>query len=269
VTQRRRRVVLGAMWRPPYVYRWVGLLAVVGLFAGVTAVVLLDRGPATALAAGPVVAVPADAVAAPPPARPRPGGGLLSVARPGGKVVALTFDDGPAADTPAILDVLARNHVTATFCEIGQQARARPDLVRRVVAAGHRLCNHTITHDPGIGTRTPAVMDKQLRASRDVLVRASGGADVDYFRAPEGRWTPTLLARSAADGMQPLGWTVDTLDWTRPGTPAIVAAVQHHVRPGAIILFHDGGGPRDQTVRAVAQLIPWLRAQGYSFVFPT
>ncbi|MCD2194934.1 polysaccharide deacetylase family protein [Actinomycetospora endophytica] len=248
--------------------RWAGLWAVVGLVVGVASVVLLDRGPATTLAAGPVVVVPVDAAAA-APARPRPSGGLLSVARPGGKVVALTFDDGPAADTPRILDVLARNDVTATFCEIGQQARARPDLVRRVVAAGHRLCNHTITHDPAIGTRTPAVMDTQLRASRDMLVSASGGADVDYFRAPEGRWTPTLLSRSAQAGMQPLGWTVDTRDWTRPGTAAIVASVERGVRPGAIILFHDGGGPRGQTVQALQQLIPRLRAQGYSFVFPS
>lgn len=267
---RRRCVILRPVSRPPYVYRWAGLLAVVGLVVGVASVVPLDRGPATTLASGPVLEVPADAVAAPSSERPRPGPGLLSaVARPAGKVVALTFDDGPAADTPRVLDVLARYHVHATFCEIGRQARARPDLVHRVVAAGHRLCNHTVTHDPGIGTRPPAVMDSQLRAGRDVLVSASDGADVDYFRAPEGRWTPTLLTRAALAGMQPLGWTVDTRDWTRPGTAAIVASVQRGVRPGAIILFHDGGGPRGQTVQALEQLIPRLQAQGYSFVFPS
>jgi peptidoglycan/xylan/chitin deacetylase (PgdA/CDA1 family) len=78
-----------------------------------------------------------------------------------------------------------------------------------------------------------------------------------------------LTRLSAQDGMQSLGWTVDTRDWTRPGTPAIVGSVERQVRPGAIILFHDGGGPRDQTVAAVGQLIPWLRSHGYSFVFPT
>ena len=81
-------------------------------------------------------------------------------------------------------------------------------------------------------------------------------------------WTPALVRMSAQDGMQPLGWAIDTRDWTRPGAPALVDAVKRHVRPGAIILFHDGGGPRDQTVAAVGQLLPWLRAQGYSFVLP-
>jgi peptidoglycan-N-acetylglucosamine deacetylase len=256
------------------VRRWAGLLAVVGLVAGLSAVALHDRGPTTVPDAGPVVGIAvddvADMTASPSPVRPRPAPALLSVARPRGKVVALTFDDGPTAtDTPQVLALLARDHVTGTFCEIGQQARAQPALVRRVVAAGNRLCDHTITHDPAIGTRAPGVMDRQLRASRDVLVAASGGADVDYFRAPEGKWTPTLTRLSAQDGMQSLGWTVDTLDWTRPGTPAIVGSVERQVRPGAIILFHDGGGPRDQTVAAVGQLIPWLRSHGYSFVFPT
>ena len=261
------------MLRPPYVYRWAGLLAVVGLFVGVTAVVLLDEGPATALAAGPVIAVPsvtAVDAAAPVAAPPRVDPTLLSAARAHGKVVSLTFDDGPDGRyTPQILRLLAQNHATATFCQIGGQARSQPALVRRVVAAGHRLCNHTITHDEGLGTHTPRVMDQQLRVSRDVLAAAAGGADVDYFRAPGGNWTPTMLRLSAQNGMQPLGWTVDTRDWTRPGSAAIVATVKRQVHPGAIILFHDGGGPRDQTVSAVAQLLPWLRAQGYSFVFPT
>jgi peptidoglycan/xylan/chitin deacetylase (PgdA/CDA1 family) len=194
---------------------------------------------------------------------------VLATTRATGKVVALTFDDGPSVRyTPQILAVLARNHVPATFCEIGQQARAQPALVRRVVAGGHRLCDHTITHDPTIGTHRPAVMDQQLRASRDV-VAAAGGTDVGYFRAPDGNWTPTLVRLSAQDGMQPLGWTVDPRDWSRPGVATIVRTVQTHVRPGAVVLLHDGGGPRDQTVQAVTQLIPWLRAQGYSFVFPS
>lgn len=203
------------------------------------------------------------------PARPSPTPAVLTTARAPGKVVALTFDDGPTPQyTPQILAVLAREHVPATFCEIGQQARAQPALVRRVVAEGHRLCDHTITHDPAIGTHRPSVIDQQLRASRDVVATA-GATDIDYFRAPNGIWTPTLVRLSAQDGMQPLGWSVDPRDWSRPGVAAIVRTVQTHVRPGAVVLLHDGGGPRDQTVAALAQLIPWLRAQGYSFVLPS
>jgi peptidoglycan/xylan/chitin deacetylase (PgdA/CDA1 family) len=263
VVRRRGRVFPGRALRPPHPSPWIGVLAVVGLVGTVTAVVWLGGTPTTTAAAGTIT----DVAGAPAVPRPRPA--VLTAARAGGKVVALTFDDGPTARyTPQILDVLARNHVVATFCEIGQQARVQPALVRRVVAGGNRLCDHTITHDPRIGTRPPDVIDQQLRSSRDVLRAASGGADVGYFRAPEGRWTPALVRWSAQDGMQPLGWAIDTRDWTRPGTPAIVDSVKRHVRPGAVILFHDGGGPRDQTVAAVRQLIPWLRAQGYSFVLP-
>lgn len=269
----RRRVILRQIVSPPYVYRWAGLLAVVAVFAGVTAVVLLDRGPATTLAAGPGLAVPVVGPpivpAAPAPARPAIVPTLLTTTNAGGRTVALTFDDGPdPATTPQILDLLARHDMKAVFCMVGEQARAHPDLVRKVVAAGHRLCNHTITHDPGIGVRSPDVMDRQLQASRDVLVQASGGADVDLFRAPEGRWSPELIRMSAKDGMRALGWTVDPLDWTTPGTAAVVQQVQQRMHPGAVVLLHDGGGPRGQTVAAVRQLLPWLDDQGYSAVLP-
>ncbi|MDL5156785.1 polysaccharide deacetylase family protein [Actinomycetospora termitidis] len=259
--------------RPPYIYRWAGLLTIVGLLVGVTAVVLLDRGPSTTLAAGPVVELPvatAPAVVPLAPVRPAIAPTLLTTTGGGGKAVALTFDDGPdPATTPRILDLLAQHRVHAVFCMVGQAARAHPDLVRRVVAEGHRLCNHTITHDPGIGARTPDVMNRQLQASRDMLVQASGGADVDYFRAPEGKWSPALVRTSAQDGMRALGWTVDPLDWTTPGAAAIVTRVQQRMHPGAVVLLHDGGGPRAQSVAAVEQLLPWLADRGYSFVLPT
>ncbi|HSK59779.1 MAG TPA: polysaccharide deacetylase family protein, partial [Actinomycetospora sp.] len=81
-------------------------------------------------------------------------------------------------------------------------------------------------------------------------------------------WTPALDEMSARTGMRPLGWSVDTLDWTQPGVDAIVNSVKQSVHPGAIVLFHDGGGPREQTVEAVRQLLPWLQEQGYEFSFP-
>ena len=256
----------GRALRPPHPNRWAGFLALVGLLSAALALASRDGAPTMTIEAGTITGVVA---AAPAPSPPRPSPTLVTVTRTGGKVVALTFDDGPTTRyTPQVLDVLARYQVPATFCQIGQLAQAQPALVRRVVGAGHRLCDHTTTHDTRLATRPPGVVDQQLRTSRELLRIASGGADVAYFRAPAGRWSPTLLRLSAQDGMQSLGWTIDTRDWTRPGTPAIVDAVERHVRPGAIILLHDGGGPRDQTVAAVTQLIPWLRAQGYSIVLP-
>jgi len=241
------------------------VLAVVVLFSTVLTLASHDGLPTTAVGAGTIVGV----VAVSPAPAPGPTPTLLSSIGGRGKVVALTFDDGPTTRyTPQVLDVLARYRVPATFCEVGQLAQAQPALVRRVVAAGHRLCDHTTSHDTRLATRPAGVIDQQLRTSREILRIASGGADVACFRAPAGRWSPTLERLSAQDGMQSLGWTIDTRDWTRPGTPAIVDAVERHVRPGAIILLHDGGGPRDQTIAAVSQLIPWLRAQGYSIVLP-
>lgn len=277
----RRRVILRQILSPPYIHRWAGLLTVVAMFTGVTAVVLADVEVGSVLATGrettaavveAPAAVPAAAPAAPAPqALPAVLPALLSSMTGDGRRVALTFDDGPDPRfTPEILDLLAEHHAPATFCMIGEQAVAHPDLVHRVVAAGHRLCNHTFTHDAGVGHRTPEVMDQQLRASRDALAGVAGPeVPISYFRAPEGAWSVPLQRTAAREGMRPLGWSVDPLDWTTPGADAIVTRVEHGAHPGAVVLFHDGGGPREQTVAAVRELLGWLEDQGYSFVLPT
>jgi peptidoglycan/xylan/chitin deacetylase (PgdA/CDA1 family) len=188
VLSQRQRVILRQILSPPYIYRWAGLLTVMAMFAGATAVVLSDvqvgsvlaTGRGTSAAADDAPARPAPVAAAPTPvprapAIPAAAPTLLSSMGGGVRNVALTFDDGPdPAFTSEILDLLAERHISATFCMVGQQAIAHPDLVRRVVAEGHRLCNHTFTHDAGIAMRTPEVMDEQLRASRDALVRVAG-----------------------------------------------------------------------------------------------
>lgn len=282
----RQRVILRQVVSPPYIYRWAGLLTTIGLMVGVTVVVLSDLGAPAVLATGASPAVAsgpagtparrvedAPALGMPGQARPAITPSVLSVTttttdRP---TVALTFDDGPtAAYTPQVLDVLAAHHVQATFCMIGNQAVAEPALVQRVVAAGHRLCDHTFTHDATVSVSDEDLMRSQLgRSHRSLATVVNPPATVDYFRAPEGKWSPELDRVAARTGMRPLGWSVDTKDWTRPGVAAIVASVQQSVHPGAVILFHDGGGPREQTVEAVRQLIPWLQQQGYEFTFPT
>jgi peptidoglycan-N-acetylglucosamine deacetylase len=281
----RQRVILRQIVSPPYIYRWAGLLTTIGLLVGVTAVVLSDVGAPAVVASGtsPAVAsgpagIPArtseDAPARGMPGEARPAitSSLLSVTstttdRP---TVALTFDDGPSTFTPQVLDILAEHQVRATFCMIGNQAVAEPAMVQRVLAAGHRLCDHTFTHDATVGSVDTALMSQQLgRSHHSLATVVNPPATVDYFRAPEGKWSPQLDRVAAATGMRPLGWSVDTLDWTQPGVAAIVASVQRSVHPGAVILFHDGGGPREQTVAALQQVIPWLQDQGYEFTFPT
>jgi peptidoglycan-N-acetylglucosamine deacetylase len=283
----RQRVILRQIVSPPYIYRWAGLLTTVGLVVGVTVVVLADAGRETVLAGSAAPAVSAGApagirarTAEDAPARGMPGfarpaitSSLLTVTDTGTDrpAVALTFDDGPTPEyTPQVLDLLAQYGAKATFCTIGNQAVAYPDLMRRIIAEGHRLCDHTMTHDATVGFNAHDLMTSQLSTSRSTIAGViDPPATIDYFRAPEGAWTPALDQVAAETGMRPLGWSVDTLDWTQPGTAAIVASVQQGVHPGAVVLFHDGGGPRDQTIEAVRQLLPWLQEQGYQFVLPS
>jgi peptidoglycan/xylan/chitin deacetylase (PgdA/CDA1 family) len=187
--------------------------------------------------------------------------------------VALTFDDGPDPRwTPRVLAVLRRHGAVATFCMIGRNAVANPSLVKQVVDAGNRLCDHSRTHDGQLPDRPPDTISDEVVGAQDTLSAAGGGAPVQWFRAPGGNWSPNVSTLSAQHGMQPLGWNVDPRDWERPGAAAIVTAVQEEIHQqapdGAIILMHDGGGPREETVAALEQLIPWLVAQGYRFGFP-
>lgn len=167
-----------------------------------------------------------------------------------------------------VLTLLRRFGVHATFCVVGQQVAAHPRLVAQIVAEGHRLCDHTQTHDEHLATRTDTVIEHEVLGARDVIRQAAPTAAVDLFRAPGGFFTTHLDTLVNRWGQRPLGWSVDPDDWRRPGAQAIVAAVLTHLRPGAIVLLHDGGGNRAQTISALRQLLPALNAQGYRFTQP-
>ncbi|MGQ0574734.1 MAG: polysaccharide deacetylase family protein [Pseudonocardia sp.] len=187
---------------------------------------------------------------------------------PGGRTVALTFDDGPDPRwTPQVLELLARHRAVATFCLVGDVARGREQLVRQIAAAGMRLCDHSRTHDLELPGRAGPQLAEEIVDVKSQLA-ATSGAPIEYFRAPGGNWSPEIIRLAVAHGMQPLGWSVDTYDWRRPGADAIVATVRQQVRPGAVVLLHDGGGDRAQTVAALERLLPWLVEQGYLFTFP-
>ncbi|MGW1805506.1 polysaccharide deacetylase family protein [Streptomyces sp. NPDC002078] len=187
----------------------------------------------------------------------------------GEHAVNITIDDGPdPVWTPQVLQVLRENGVKATFCMIGPQAQAHPELVRQVVAAGHRLCDHTVSHDTTMDKKSEAYQSQQILEAQQQITQASGGVRPMYYRAPGGAFTPYSRHLAAAHGMRPLGWNVDSKDFERPGTGAIVATVQRELTNGPTILFHDAGGDRSQTVAALRTLLPWLKQQGYSFGFP-
>lgn len=186
-----------------------------------------------------------------------------------GRAVNITVDDGPdPVWTPKVLAVLKQYGVHATFCMIGPQAKAHPDLVRQVVAAGHRLCDHTVHHNESMDHKPFAYQKQEILEALDMIEDAAGGAPVSYYRAPGGAFTPASRALAAQHGMRPLGWNIDTKDFARPGVGAIMHTLKYEIHNGPTILFHDGGGDRSQTVEALKEALPWLKDQGYAFSFP-
>ncbi|MBZ6088764.1 polysaccharide deacetylase family protein [Streptomyces olivaceus] len=187
----------------------------------------------------------------------------------GARGVNITIDDGPDPTwTPQVLDLLDEYGVKATFCVTGVQAQTYPDLVKQVVAAGHRLCDHTVSHDTAMDKKPESYQSKEILDAERMIIKASGGVRPLYYRAPGGAFTPYSRGLAASHGMRPLGWNVDTKDFERPGTDAIVETVQRELSNGPTLLFHDAGGDRTQTVEALRRVLPWLKEQGYSFGFP-
>ncbi|MFF3210704.1 polysaccharide deacetylase family protein [Streptomyces sp. NPDC002886] len=204
------------------------------------------------------------------PAPLQVGSALTRTAADGGKVVNLTLDDGPDPRwTPKALELLKAHEAKATFCLTGPNAKKHPDLVKEIVSAGHRLCNHAVSHDTAMDKKDVAYQEKEIMDAKRMIDEASGSARVWYYRAPGGAFTPESREIAARDGMANLGWNVDPGDFNRPGADKIVSAVQDQLKTkGPTILMHDGGGDRSQSVEALEKLLPWLKEQGYGFSFP-
>jgi peptidoglycan-N-acetylglucosamine deacetylase len=186
-----------------------------------------------------------------------------------GKWVALTFDDGPSPKyTPQVLDILKQYQIKATFCVIGDQVNEYPDLVRRIAADGHKLCDHTMTHDMHLPEKSDSRIKEEIVGNKETLQKVVPGSEVAYYRAPGGNWSGDVRQLAASWGLRPLGWSVDPRDWSRPGVDSILGTIREELKPGGVILMHDGGGNRTQTVAALQTLIPELKQQGYSFDFP-
>ncbi|MFF0835557.1 MULTISPECIES: polysaccharide deacetylase family protein [unclassified Streptomyces] len=246
----------GRGWYGRVVAAAVGVTAV----AAATSVWTAQAGPASGQQAA---AKPAARKAAPVAA------GIVHASDGGEHAVNITIDDGPDPTwTPQVLTVLRDNGVKATFCMVGPQAEAHPDLVKQVVAAGHRLCDHTVSHDTTMDKKPQSYQSEQIVTAERQITKASGGVHPMYYRAPGGAFTPYSRHLAASHGMRPLGWNVDSKDFERPGAEAIVATVQRELPNGPTLLFHDAGGDRSQTVAALRTLLPWLKQQGYSFGFP-
>jgi peptidoglycan-N-acetylglucosamine deacetylase len=186
------------------------------------------------------------------------------------KIVALTFDDGPNPPyTEQILDILKEKQISATFFLIGSNAAKHPDLVRRIVAEGHQIGNHTYNHIDllKVDRETAAA---EIDRTNEVL-RAAVGFAPQVVRPPHGFRDPAIMEVMANRNMTVVEWSVMSKDWTNPGVETIVRRTMGKVQNGSVILLHDGDGiastsSRDQTVAATRQIIDELSAQGYKFV---
>jgi peptidoglycan/xylan/chitin deacetylase (PgdA/CDA1 family) len=178
--------------------------------------------------------------------------------------IALTFDDGPSDYTDRLLDLLDRLRVPATFFVNGKHVADHPDEMQRLIDAGHTIANHSWAH-PDMTTLSAADQAAQV-ADTSRAIQNVGGPTPRLFRPPYGAYNDTTHRVLDRAGELSVLWSVDSQDYTLPGVDGIVQNVVPNVHPGAIILMHDGGGPRDQTIAAVERIVPALRRQGYRFV---
>ena len=184
-----------------------------------------------------------------------------------GREIALTFDDGPWYDTPQFLDILERYHVPATFFEIGEQISTYGEggaIERRMLADGDMIGDHTWSH-PNVSGAGAFARGQILRTAAAIR-SATGGFEPCLFRAPYGAVSGALIGEARSLGFTTIEWDVDTVDWSRPGTATIERRAIDGAHPGAIILQHDGGGDRSETLAALPDEIRTLKRRGYHFV---
>ena len=185
-----------------------------------------------------------------------------------GTTAYLTFDDGPnPTATDRILETLAAHGVPAAFFMVGAHVQRHPDIARRVVAAGHEVGNHT-QHHIKLHVRGPRRIRQELEQAHDAITALAGTAP-RAFRAPHGYRNPFVAQATHRLGYRVFGWTFGVWDSARPGADEIRRRVRAHLRPGAIILLHDGdgydpGGDRSQTAAALPGIIQDARNAGYS-----
>lgn len=177
--------------------------------------------------------------------------------------VAIGFDDGPAPDTPAFVRMLARSHAHATFFMVGEHVSPgyRSTLLLEL-RDGDVLADHTFTHPDLL--RSGGVRGQLQRTIG--VIRSLTGYTPCVFRPPYGDYDQSVVATARSLGLATVLWSVDPSDYAQPGAGAIERRVLDQVRPGSIIISHDGGGPRAQTLAAYPRIIASLRARGYRIV---
>jgi len=176
----------------------------------------------------------------------------------GRKRIAIGFDDGPSDYTRSILRILRRFDSVATFFEIGRETPGRGETMRRILAQGSEIGNHSLHHE---SDPSSASLHETNR-----LIRAATGFRPCDFRPPDGHVDSALISRAHAERLVTVNWDVDPRDWADPGVGAIVSNVIRNAHNGSIVVMHDGGGNRSETVAALPAILAHFRARGYRFV---
>lgn len=183
------------------------------------------------------------------------------------KLIALTFDDGPNVTyTPEVLNVLKKYHAKATFFLIGEHILEHPNLVQKEVDQGHEIENHTYQHIQIKKMSNQAFLEDVNRADR--LIRKYQHSPIHLFRPPGGALNKPIIKDLRKEDYEIVlwSWHQDTEDWKRPGAKKIALHVIKNAHNGDIVIMHDSGGNRSQTVKALKIIIPTLQEKGYKFV---
>jgi len=190
-------------------------------------------------------------------------GSSLCRVRTARKVVALTFDDGPdPASTPALLDLLARKAVRATFFCVGRQVASHRDLARRIAAEGHLIGNHSFAHSLGTNLFGDARLRADLELAQQEITRAVGRTP-EFYRPPMMLTNPRVFRVTRALSLTVAGCAIRCYDRRGGSTQEVLHRVLRRLRPGVIIALHDGGVPPERLVELAGQLLDKLHAQGY------
>lgn len=190
----------------------------------------------------------------------------------GDKVIALTFDDGPwDKQTDEILDILEQNDAKATFFTVGQCISGHEKELQRAASMGCEIGTHTWDHAEGSGQGVSLIKmstderKQEVQKGLEAIKNATGQEASTIFRCPGGNFDTSVATDLEGIVTAEIGWNVDTTDWKKPGADVIAQRIQS-AGPGNIILMHDGGGDRSQTVEGLRQALPKMKEQGYSFI---
>ena len=178
--------------------------------------------------------------------------------------VSLTFDDGPSPYTLEILQILKKFKIKATFFVTGESLSEHPEILKAVVLDGHTIANHTWNH-PDITKLSKEDLYEEIH-SLNVEIQKLTEQDVKFFRPPYGKITKDHLYTIVDFGLVPVFWDIDTNDWDSSITEPIERRVMESLKQHNIILMHDGGGPRERTVKALPKIIKRLKRKGYKFL---